>query len=1618
MALPSSATIEVGERKTYNITNVSTYGGVTHEESTSGIVSVSTSVQSGVLYIYVTGVSPGTTTLTVYYRRTNSTSTTSASCRITVTGDEPDPDPDPIYVSSISTTVADSTPNQGNQTYIRATVSPSNADDLSVTATVTSGNAEVVRSSRSGTTTTIWVSSDTAGTSTFLITSGDGHASRSVSITWIEDVPATSISLSGVPSRPGYDGGVTVMEGESFDFLATVYPSDTTDRLYATDDSPLGISASVRQTGSNIGTNVYEVSINGLSPGTGVVTLYAGNAEAEIWVEVTEATSYVEDIVFPYTFKTEFKPGENSGSITAQGRPIDADDRRLTATVVSGSQYAHIQALSTSSSGCTFQVVGDAVGVATVRVRALDDGGYYEDLEFNIIEKYLSDGISWSPVTGTEYYAGNQGTATINGLEEETVTVEVVSGGAYADISYTPQGVVTITGKGPGQITLRATTSDTGHTATVTYVISDEWPYDEAVTITFTAGNYDNYSVWHTGYRIHGGNYTIELQEELTWEGASTIPPYSESTLVQSSYSGLGPMGLASEVGTRIVYMTDMSTGYTIKYTIVVEYEGEYTKTLHFDANLPAGTFLTSAVPDDVVKENTAEESELDIPSQEPACSGYIFLYWDTRFATVVRPESNEAGFRNSGGSITLRGEDVTATLYAVWFPVTEGMTVSRGSSYGVIVETSIPSTIEASTELPNTGDTDSDRYPMTYHSYSDVVDGVQVLAGGTSLSDGSTVSSGRITVEGTPTTPGEEMQFALTDSRDVTVSYHVSVSDGPEIPEDSEGWFVLDANGGTFPTGQSRVTVSVPDGSYRLPDSTVVDRPGYVLSGWQGSYTGSAAMGSTQTTQETWTAQWTVDTRSYSTSVLHAAVRIHRDLDEWIDVTDMHPSGGEVSITIAENQAGSARFSVVNDPTDPTARIMSSACSLWSSGSAGPISTGMYVRIDQVNSDGTLSYLFDGFITTIGLSTEQVDIECGDWLTFLSKTGATYRRNFYGESRTSALLDASYDSSDGLRANVGSMPPDFRVDGEPAWKILTTVDLQGSDLTTLLGGGTVSYPSATYSLTVTGQDTLDSVALHLGYNGQNLPGSYSFGIRATFKSGDSSVSRSWTKSISSSGSVQWEDREFSGLGLTMSGGTVSIILELTSYSGSGGYGLVYVNSGTGSGTLTVGNVVREDTSIQMSYSTGVWADAVLGEPANGYMSVESIDGVTDLTDPSLYTPPEDRVRIPYITGSQAVGSIMESIAHGIGLIPMSVDVMGGDAELVMFRTGGGYALDYLQKLADVVSSAGRRRALMVRGYTTPVLVASSRHTLTDAPYAHIHYGGDSVPSTVESIPYSSFSPSITMKNRPNLAMVRGTMSSKGDSESVPIMVAVEDSDSTERRCGLVVENVTADGSVNSLLDAANAAWAKLCESDLDEWEGTVTIPDIRRDMIPASGTYAGSGVCLDVTDTTMGISSARVRARQVVLDYNSCTTTITLTNRSMAYSSGISDTVVMARTSADVATGDNSTTLFNTQYVRIKTDVPQTIEDSGNVVIGTLSSGTDFSFSNVSILQLPNGRGVLVATAPPDGDAHAPDDCPYDVVSVRINNGADLSIRPSIRPDYYTGQTLVLNVDFPNQST
>lgn len=1509
------------------------------------------------------------------------------------------PEEDPtIYVESISLSASNYSPVVGETTTIYATCSPSNAENKYVRWSVDSGAAEIPGVVGL---TSITLGSNSPGTSVIRATAQDGGgATKTISITWIERVSATRIGLSGLSSMSGYDGALEVVEGQRFEFIATVYPTDTDDTLFYSESSSR-FAVNVKRVGSQIGTSTYTVTVTGQSTGTGSFTLYAGSVSVTIHVTVTPETHYVEDIDFPYSYKSQFRIGENSGLVQAQSRPTDAEVRGLTYSVVSGSQLVTITNGATTDIGCRFTVVGLSAGTATVRVSAMDEGGYYEDLVFEIVEKYLSTGIQFSPSAGT-FHMGRTGSGNVRGMADESVSITFVSGSEYADLSYDPDsGFFEITGKAPGTITLRAETSDSHQVATVTYNITDEWPYDETMNIVFKAGNYENHQVWHTGWTVHGGNYSVPLQDELQWGGATVILPYAESTLIQSDGHGLGPMGLATEVGTRTLFMTSPDGSETVRVILTVEYEGEWTKTIHFDANLPSGAFLSSPVPPDLVRENTGEETDIELPTQTPACEGYMFCYWDTKLVPEI---VSQQGFVYPGRTVTVMGEDLELTLYAVWFPLPFGMKGSiRTAGDGINVELSIPSGVETDLDLPCTGQVEPERYPMDYHEYSQPVDGIAVMNGSTQMVSDTVMASGVLTLVGTATTPDSLMYVMLEDQRGVQVHYQILVSDGPEIPEGESGEYELDANGGTFPNGRGTARIPAPDGSYVLPDWSVVDRLGFRLTGWKGSYSGDAAMGSVQTTNETWTAQWAVDSRGYARDVLHAAVRVYRSLSEYIDLTDMFSEGGEPAIEVSEVQPGRATMTVVTDYRTQSRNIMSSRCSLWSSGSRGPVEPGMYVRIDDIGSDGSLTYLFDGFITTMSPSGEDVSIEVADWMTMLGKMGTAYRRNFYGTSRTSALFDAGYDSG-GLYAML-SMPAEFSIDGTPQWKIRSDIERQG-DIPASVMHGTGSG-TAMYTFLVDA-DVIDAMSVHIGYRGDG-----SMSATLTVRSGQGSVSRTRTLTPSSNTYVDWEDWDMGAISLDVSGGTATV--EITAR----GSGYLYVNYGNnGSGTLVTPDETLTNVDMAMTYGVGVWHDVEeYDNPlADGRMYIKAIEGVTDLTDTSLYNPSEDRARVPYITGSQAVGSIMESISVALGLTPMTMDAVGGDAELVMFRTGGGYALDYLQKLADTPSSLGRRRAFAVRGYTTPVIVPSSRHALSDTSSAHIHYGGDTVTGS-GAVAYSAFSPSLTFKRRPNLVMVRGTMSGRGETESIPIMVAVEDTESTRRRYGLVVESVIADSSVNQALDAASSAWASLCENELDEWEGTVTLPGIRRDLLPASGQYAGSGECVLLTDSRMGIDGERARVRQLRLDYNACTTQVVLTNYNIVHSSGISDTTVMARTSADIATGDNSTTLFNTQFVRIKTDVPQEIKTTGNVVVGVLSDHTPFNFSSVNILQLPNGRSVLVAMAPADSEVHAPDDKPYDVIAVKINNGNELKIKPSVRPDYYQGQTLIINVDFPTQT-
>lgn len=1416
----------------------------------------------------------------------------------------------------------------------------------------------------------------------------------------VTDLTLTNAGSSG----GGYDGNITVnTSGSGHTFYIDRVPSDATDAVFVSTDSDYFDVITTTSPSHDLAYRVEPIE-----PGWGVITISCGQVVKTIRVEVGGISNPVTDIQYSRTIPSTMDVGDSVSVIHAYGRPISADDRRLTASVISGSSCLSVVGLSTDEDGCTFSITATAAGTATLRVSALDGGGYYEDHYITIRDFEPATNLS---LGSASVYVGFEEDIAASGYGDETVEWEIISGSSHVEVVAEYSYRMRVKGLSAGSFTVKATSSRTGTVATRTYTVSDEWPYngttryeftlDEAVPFTYL--NPD----WHQR-RLHGGRQSVSLQDGLTLQSYSIFPPYDSSTIAQSGEPIF--RGTPHAVGTVTIYASETSgvNPETQRILITVTAPGTYTKTVHFDANLPSGAYLTAPVPADLVKENTGDEWTFDLPYTEPAAPGYIFVgWWDPEDSThpIHYPETGNE-------SVTVTGQEVTRTLYAIWFLLVEGMEIVRTREQDRIqVRIQLRRGLAVDTEIPMTVWTEADAKPYTRVAYlnPDAPAGTHFVVDGTTYTEMPTsISQGEWSIVGTPSgTESEEFYAAYRDALNIRVGYTFVLGE-------TEAGIVLNANGGAFANGATQLTLHPPDGTFRLPDWSVMDRPGYRLSHWLGSDRGRAEMGEEVFGNEVWTAQWVEDTRSYDTEYLpHASVRIYRSLTQYIDATYLQVHGGEVSVEIAENRPGSMTMTLIN-AYDETGGNLVGDCTLWNAGTAGPIRPGMYVRVDDIRADGSLVYVTDGFITTVTPDAETVTVEVGDWITFLGRQGTTLRRNYYGGegSRTEGDFDAVHSGSD-LYADVSGMPSSAIPDGNPLWKVLGSDTQSGSDQTVACYGGTSWCRTFVCSLEVE-CDEIRHIEVELGFASTSaLTGTKSWGGMILLESGGNSISSGFYRSKSSVG-TDWMDID-TDVPLRIVGGSLTVTVRLDSYQGDG-LGYVYVHTGTRTGATCRRpdtGAVLSDTCIAMTLSTYTYAEVTGYEPiSNGRMRITEI-GSYDLSDSTLWTPAADRVRIAYITATgQSTVDVMEGIAWAMGIMPMpETSVLPSErTPVAIFRTGGGYAQDYLQKLADIASPDGRMRAYKARGYTTPVLVPSARHRVGDANPTAIRYGGDTVQGA--SIPFASFSPRMTLKSRPSLVTLRGTMSSKGSSESQAIQIAMEDTDSTDARYGVLVESVVADSSAASWSDAGNAAWGEVAQSELDQWEGTVVLPGILTDLLPATGPYAGSGVPVTITDSRNGLSGYQARVRQVKLDYNACTTTVTLSNYSMVYSSGLADTAALAITGADMASGDNSTTLFNTQYVRIKTDTNLGILDSGNVVTGGKASGS-FQMTVSAIFELPNGRHVIVATAPANGDGHCEADEIYGVISVTVN-GHTLSIPQSRRPDYYAGQTLIVNIDCP----
>lgn len=719
--------------------------------------------------------------------------------------------------------------------------------------------------------------------------------------------------------------------------------------------------------------------------------------------------------------------------------------------------------------------------------------------------------------------------------------------------------------------------------------------------------------------------------------------------------------------------------------------------------------------------------------------------------------------------------------------------------------------------------------------------------------------------------------------------------------------------------------------------------------------------------------------------------VRIYDDYyNAYIDVSDLLVSGGRPVTHINENRPGSATFSVRNDYTKQGQNLLTD-CTLWSFDiGPKPIHTGMYVEIKD-GPDGPV--LMDGRITTITSKAEVIDIEIGDGIAFLGKQGTTIRRNFYGESSGFQWFDSAVDEADkvylDLGANEGIVDTNQVYWAFPSTEVTTPPTGPYNITTRALGRITIgaqepkfireldvrvvrndaSRKEFTFNVDVSvGSETLQSFVYTMTLGGTSGTGYNEQWIPITFN--PPILAKEMTLDITCDKYDQF---------------------VLFGYDPSkADRGSIVIN-----GTTTPGLIASKITYDEMrpiQVGTGSSSSRI-------YPATE---------DPKMKEEPRvNRGRVFVTVGEVPTVEIMQYLGRRAW---HRVQVGGRcSASIGLARVGGGYALDYLQTMADVVDGTGIRHAFISRDKGMNLLIGD-RYNVGDEPKMRIVYGGDK--TSDEEVPFVSFNPTMTLKNRPAMVTLRAT--STTGSDNAPTIVTLMDLNAYGSN-GAPVETVSSTTSVASDRDAVREAYGLLTSNALDSWEGAVVLPGIVNGLIERAGDYAGSGIPIRITDSRNGIFDYPARVRQVSHDWNAMTTTVTIGNYDLAVLNRISDTVAMAsKGNAEAFSASSSATAYNTQYLwdffsrssnvvvnRGKTNTLQ-------IVVERQGGETVVEVVDKSIGLLPDGSAVIqgrITSALADVD-------PYGVVAY-IVNGERANIGQDYRPDFYIGQTLVISLTF-----
>ncbi len=783
--------------------------------------------------------------------------------------------------------------------------------------------------------------------------------------------------------------------------------------------------------------------------------------------------------------------------------------------------------------------------------------------------------------------------------------------------------------------------------------------------------------------------------------------------------------------------------------------------------------------------------------------------------------------------------------------------------------------------------------------------------------------------------------------------------------------------------------------------------KPGYDFIGWAtrsgasipeyangDSLTLTLATGQTELVVDLWPV-WRarIPTPSgYPTDFLpKASVRIFKSPTAYIDVT--YGMSAQPKIHKSVNRAGSFTFTLTNDPDDS---YLSPSFDGWADGSTGAVDWGMYCIVEDIRSDGTTQYITDGIISSLTVNEYALTIECADLLAVLGSSGADIHRNYYDQRTANALraITVGEAADNYIDADVTDIYEAGGTVDVSTVKYRVARTESGYDTGDLRLPLTISHNA--YEVTWTGaMQTFSAITFRLWKGVGTARGTVSINGSSYLYTATSGSSGSYDVTIDT-GMVN----EAGTYTITITGlvipGSPSATSHITAESGSGGtvtYTDVYGVQRTMNGHIRFEYVAYDDNTVTSS--------SVITSGSSSILRITAITGATITTDYDMLTDPANaRVKLSYLSGTVAATAIMENIALRSGFA-MTKDVSAvpdGEPNLKLFRSGGGFSLDYLQKVADI----DKALTFTAKGTGPSELRVGARRTSASTPAYDVTYG-NSVRTATELIMFD-FTPRKTMQNRPSRALIRTAISAKSDTGPKPVIAMVYNDRLLSAR-GIPTDTVVSNSSVLTVYDAVRAAYAAV-NTDEEDWEGVLTLSGIVHDMIDTEGPYAGSGKVLSITDPRYGFSAKSFVITDVTIDYNNITTQVSLSNAPQVYSSAVAESMATAYVAADLVVGDSESTAYNTQYVYMQVTGATVNTQGSNTLVLTTGAASISITADVTIM--PGHALLYGAVTISNADASTDK---YDGLSVSVN-GTSYAIPAEIRPDCYEGQTVIINVD------